>query len=356
MGGPDRSPGRERETVNRDLSAVRSVIVRAPNWIGDAVMATPTLSALHAGCPHASITVLAKSAVAEVLAHHPAITDFVIDEAPGRHAGPGGRLRLAQAVRARRFDAGLLLTNSFGSALVLALARIPIRVGYRTDGRAWCLTAPLPVPPRSRTPHMTEYYLHLIAPWNLVGDPRAVSLTVTDRERETARARLAGWGVAAGEAVVAINPGAAYGSAKRWPPDRFAELARRLTRHGVRVLLVGSAAERPIGAAIGAGLGTGVLDAMGRTTLREAMALLLCCRRVVTNDSGPMHVAAALGVPVTAIFGPTDARVTGPVGERVTRLGHPVECSPCRYRECPVDHGCMTGVTVDEVYESAISS
>lgn len=335
-----------------DPAAWRALVVRAPNWIGDAVMATPTLTALRAGCPRATITAWARPPVAEVLARHPALDDILVEERRGRHAGVIGRLRLAADVRRRGFDAALLLTNSFESALVAALAGVPRRIGYRTDGRALLLTVPLHAPPRARMPHMTAYYWDLLAPWNLVGDPLAVSLAVTDEERGAARARLSEWGVAPDETLVGMNPGAAYGSAKRWPAARFAEVARRLIQDGARVILFGSAGERALGDEIAAGLGTAAVNAMGRTTLREVMALLTWCRHLVTNDSGPMHVAAALGVPVTAVFGPTDPRITGPVGERVTVLRHSVECAPCRYRECPIDHACMTGVSPDEVVRS----
>jgi heptosyltransferase-2 len=331
------------------------LLVRAPNWIGDAVMATPTLSALRAGLPGARITVLGRPAVAEVLAGHRAVDDLMLDDHRGVHRGLRGRWRLAATVRERGFDAALLLTNSFGSALVVALARVPARVGYRTDGRGALLTVALS-PPRRPAPHMTAYYAGLLAAWGVAGDPQAVSLAVTDAERDAAGRRLAEWGIGRGERVVAMNPGAAYGSAKRWPAERFAGVASRLVRDGAAVLVLGAASERGLGDAVVAGLGPRAVNAAGATTIREAMALLTRCAHLVTNDSGPMHLAAALGVPVTAVFGPTDPTATSPVGERVTMLRRPVDCAPCRYRECPIDHRCMTGVSVEEVYGSAHSS
>ncbi len=344
--------GRARRAVRE----AKAIVVRAPNWIGDAVMATPTLSALRAGRPDAAITVLAKPLIAEALTHHPAVDEIMVDEIPGRHAGPAGRLRLAAEIRARRFDTALLLTNSFGSALVMALARVACRIGYRTDGRAMCLTVPIPRPSRVRVHHMTAYYLDLLAPWDLAGSPTDVRLRVTEAERAQAGRRLAEWGIGPAEPIVGINPGAAYGSSKRWPAERYAGVARRLTGDGARVVLFGAASERQLGDAIAAGLDPTPVNAMGRTTLREAMALLTWCGHLVTNDSGPMHLAAALGVPVTAIFGATDPRATGPVGAHAAVIQHPVDCAPCRYRECPIDHRCMTAVTEEEVYQSAISS
>lgn len=318
-------------------------------------MATPTLTALRAGLPGARIAVLARTAVAEVLAGHPAVDEVFIDDYRGAHKGLIGRLRLASEIRQRGFDTILLLTNSFASALLAALARVPARVGYRTDGRSSLLTIAL-MPPGNPGPHMTGYYLGLLQPWGLTGDPAAVSLAVTDAERRHARSRLDEWGLKAADHLVAINPGAAYGSAKRWPVERFAALANRLGRDGASLVVLGSAAERALGEAIVAGLGSRAVNAAGLTTIREALAMLTWCQHLVTNDSGPMHLAAALGRPVTAIFGPTDPRATRPVGERVTILQYAVDCAPCRYRDCPIDHRCMTAVSVEEVYESAISS
>ncbi len=329
----------------------QGVLVRAPNWIGDAVMATPTLTALRAGWPHTRIAVLGRAGITEVLAGHPAIDEVVIDDHRGRHQGLAGRWRLASEIRGRGFDAALLLPNSFDAAVVVALARVPTRVGYRTDGRGPLLTHALPPSP-SPLPHMTRYYLGLLAAWGLAGDHRAVSLAVTAAERDTARLRLDEWGAQPSDRIVALNPGAAYGSAKRWPAERFAAVAQRVVRDGGFAVVLGAATERALGDAIAAGLGRRVVNAAGLTTIRDAMAILTWCHRLVTNDSGPMHVAAALGVPVTAIFGPTDPRATSPIGQRVSLLQHPVDCAPCRYRDCPIDHRCMTAVTVDEVYRT----
>lgn len=334
--------------------APRALLVRAPNWIGDAVMATPTLAALHAGLPGARITVLAQSAVAEVLVGHPAVDDLMVDAHRGAHGGVSGRCRLASEIRGRGFDAALLLPNSFGSALVAALARVPVRVGYRTDGRGPLLTIALGRPPKP-LPHMTVYYLGLLTAWGLVGDPKTVSLAVTVAERDAARQRLAEWGIAPDERVVGVNPGAAYGSAKRWPADRFAAVAARLVHDGAAVVVLGAASERGLGETVVAGLGRRAVNAAGLTTVREAMALMSCCRHFITNDSGPMHVAAALGVPVTAVFGPTDPVATSPVGERITILQRAVDCAPCRYRDCPIDHRCMTGVSVEDVYRAVVN-
>lgn len=337
------------------LAPPQSLLVRAPNWIGDAVMATPTLAALRATMPRTRITVLGRAGITDVLAGHSAVDALILDDHRGTHQGLFGRSRLASELRSRGFDAVLLLPNSFEAAFIAALARVPTRVGYRTDGRGPLLTHALQ-PLASPSPHMTYYYLGLLAAWGQAGDHRAVSLAVTAAERNQARRRLDEWGAKSSDGLVALNPGAAYGTAKRWPAERFAAVAQRVVRDGGFVIVLGAATERALGDAIVAGLGRRAFNAAGLTTIRDAMAILTWCRRLVTNDSGPMHVAAALGVPVTAIFGPTDPRTTSPTGERVTLIQHPVDCAPCRYRDCPIDHRCMTAVTVDEVCTSAVGS
>lgn len=315
-------------------------------------MATPTLTALRAGLPNTRITVLGRGGVTEVLTGHPAVDELITDDPRGRHRGATGRWRLASEIHRNGYDAALLLPNSFDSALVVALARVPTRVGYRTDGRGPLLTAALPRP-RPPFPHMARYYLDLLAPWGVTGDARAVSLFVTPAEREKARLQLSQWGVQSTDRVVALNPGAAYGSAKQWPAERYAAVAKRLVRDGARVIVLGASSERMLGDTVVSGLGGRAFNAAGLTTIRDVMAILTCCRRLVTNDSGPMHVAAALEVPVTAIFGPTDPRATSPIGTRIGLLQHPVDCAPCRYRHCPIDHRCMTAVSVDDVYAAA---
>ena len=332
-----------------------SLLVRATNWLGDAVMTTPALAAVREGFPDARIVLLARPLVAELFRHHPDVDEVMVYERPGRHEGALGRLRLAGEVRRRRFDGALLLQNAFDAALIAFLGRIPERAGYPTDGRRFLLTLPVPLTPAILERHEVEYYLCLL---DGLGIPRPVpvslKLGVTNQERETMVTRLASLGIERGAPIVAINPGATYGSAKRWYPDRFAAVADALSAEwGARVVVVGSAAEAPLAGEIEAATRNPPVNLAGKTTVRELMALLSLSSFLVTNDSGPMHIGAALGVPLVAIFGPTDWRRTSPWSERAKVVRVEIDCSPCRLRVCDRGHECMLGVTPGMVVDAA---
>ncbi|MHB8833226.1 MAG: lipopolysaccharide heptosyltransferase II [Desulfobacteria bacterium] len=332
-----------------------SLLVRATNWLGDAVMTTPALAAVREGFPDARIVLLARPLVAELFRHHPDVDEVMVYERPGRHDGALGRLRLAGELRSRRFDGALLLQNAFDAALIAFLGRIPERVGYPTDGRRILLTLPVPLTPGILERHEVEYYLCLI---DGLGIPRPVpaslKLTVTEEERQAMATRLASLGIDRGAPIVAINPGATYGSAKRWYPDRFAAVADALSEEwGAAVVVVGSPAEAPLAGEIEAATRKPSINLAGKTTVRELMALLSLSSFLVTNDSGPMHIGAALGVPLVAIFGPTDWRRTSPWTSLAKIVRVEIDCSPCRRRVCDRGHECMLGVTPDMVIAAA---
>jgi len=331
------------------------LLVRATNWLGDAVMTTPALAAVREGFPDARIVLLARPLVAELFRHHPDVDEVMVYERPGRHEGALGRLRLGGELRRRRFDGALLLQNAFDAALIAFLGRIPERAGYPTDGRRFLLTLPVPLTPGILERHEVEYYLCLL---DGLGIPRPVpavlKLAVTEKERETMAERLAFLGIDRGAPIVAINPGATYGSAKRWYPERFAAVADTLAEEwGARVVVVGSAAETPLAGEIEAAARRGVANLAGKTTVREMMALLSLSSFLVTNDSGPMHIGAALGVPLVAIFGPTDWRRTAPWSPLAKVVRVEIDCSPCRRRVCDRGHECMLGVTPEMVLDAA---
>ena len=332
-----------------------SLMVRATNWLGDAVMTTPALAAVREGFPDARIVLLARPLVAELFRHHPDVDEVMVYERPGRHEGTLGRIRLAGEVRRRRFDGALLLPNAFDAAMIAFLARIPERAGYPTDGRRILLTVPVPLTPAILERHEVEYYLCLL---DGLGIPRPVpaslKLAVTEEEKEAMATRLASLGIERGASIVAINPGATYGSAKRWYPDRFAAVADALSEEwGAAIVVVGSPAEAPLAGEIEAATRRGVLNLAGKTTVREMMALLSLSSFLVTNDSGPMHIGAALGVPLVAIFGPTDWRRTSPWTSLAKVVRVDVDCSPCMLRACDRGHECMLGVTPGMVIDAA---
>jgi heptosyltransferase-2 len=261
--------------------------------------------------------------------------------------------RLIDRLRRPAYDSALLLPNSFNTARLAWRAGIRQRWGYRSDWRTWLLTRSVPMPARL---HQTEYYRHLVRALDLgVEAPSAWPIELTDSHREAGAAALAEQGWDRRMPLAAIAPGAAFGGAKRWPVRSFAALIDGLARDGVRAVLIGAAADRPAAAEVlTATMASPVpLNLVGRTDLSTLGGVLARCRVLVTNDSGAMHFAAALGVPVVAMFGPTREQETHPVGLTHTVLTHPVWCRPCMLRECPLTHRCMTGITVPAVLQAA---
>jgi heptosyltransferase-2 len=317
------------------------LLVRAPNWIGDVVLSLPAVRDIRRNFPQARIEVLARPWVADVYRAVPEV-DAV------RHTG-GFRSDVA-ALRGA-FDAAILLPNSFGTALQARMAGIPERWGYATDGRGILLTRRARVPAEVRGRSQVYYYRAMLAAVGLeaTGDADA-SLDCPPEWRQRG-GELLGDGPAE---WVALSPGAAFGSAKRWIPERFAAVGDLLAReHGVGVAVLGGASERPLGEAIAASMTAPVSVLCGRTSLPELVGILSRVRLLVTGDSGPMHLASALGARVVAVFGPTDWRETAPVGPRARMVREDVHCSPCLLRECPIDHRCMRRVTVDRVLDVA---
>jgi heptosyltransferase-2 len=290
--------------------------------------------------------------VAPVYEHLPEVDRIRIYDAAGRHQGPAGILRLCRELRAEFFDVGISIQNAFEAALILYLSGIPIRIGYATDGRSALLTHRVYRRRNFRNLHQIDYYLRLV---NGVGIPscgRNPVLVVSPEETRWADAFLSSVG-AGGREVFGINPGAAFGTAKRWFPERFAELCRRLDLDGSRMFLIfGSGSEAALGEKIRTHVGKECLNLCGRTSLRQAFALIQRCRLFVTNDSGLMHAAAALDVPLVAIFGPTRLS-TAPFGDASRLVQVPVSCGPCMKPHCALGHRCMEAVTVDGVLSKA---
>ncbi len=340
--------------------AINRILVRGPNWLGDAVMCEPALRGLQRLFPDAQIALLVKSAVADLFAGHPALTRVLTYDVNGHHAGLSGKWVLAGQLRKQGFDMAVLFQNAFEAAFLTFLAGVPRRHGYATDGRSLLLSDPVAVPDRHRLVHQVRYYWDLLKPLGLTGDPSAPELVVFPEEDQAMMGRFVQGGLAASDVVVGINPGSTYGGAKRWLPERFAEVTERLCRtiresreQEVSVVIFGAKGEERLGQEIASHLSSRSLVLSGATTIRELMAAVKRCAVLLTNDTGPMHIAAAFQVPVVAIFGPTDWRTTSPFGSAHAIVRQPVDCAPCLLRECPIDHRCMTRVTVDQVHEAA---
>ncbi|MBN2346036.1 MAG: lipopolysaccharide heptosyltransferase II [Candidatus Aminicenantes bacterium] len=327
------------------------IVIRSPNWIGDGIMGLPALRALRAHFPGEFLAMAAKRYLADIYLNVPEIDEII--PLPDRWSA-SSFLSCARDLGSRRFERGVLFTNSFSSALLFRLAGIRSS-GYARDGRGWLLHDR--VAASDDHGHHQHYYLRIVE--HLTGSRIERSfpavLSVSDGERERAAAWLRGQGIPPGTPLLAVSPTAAYGSSKAWLPGRFRELIGRwLKGHpGSAVLLPGSPSEREGISAVAEGLPGRILNLAGRLSLRQAIAVLAHCRLFIGNDSGLMHIAAALDLPLVAVFGPTEPGRTAPLAARFRLLYHRADCAPCRHRECPTDHRCMASVAVDEVLAAA---
>jgi heptosyltransferase II len=316
----------------------KNILIRATNWVGDAVMSLPALRAIRERFPKAHIAVLAKPWVADLYRRESFADEVILYDR--------SRWQIARVLRKRKFDCAILLQNAFEAALIAWLAGIPERIGYNRDRRGLLLTKSVATPKRGEIPrHERFYYLELLRRAGII-----------ESMPESDAIRLEAGGLRDVRRMVGISPGAANGTAKQWLPERFAEAARRIAvERDAQIVLFGSASERAVCERI-AGLLTQhkVINHAGKTSLAEFIDLASQCEIFLTNDSGAMHIASALGVPTVAIFGATDDIGTGPTGPLARVVREPVECSPCLLHECPIDHRCMTRVSAERVAEVAL--
>ncbi|MFP5380045.1 MAG: lipopolysaccharide heptosyltransferase II [Vicinamibacteria bacterium] len=334
------------------------LVVFAPNWLGDAVMALPALTALRRHWPGAHVAVAARASVAPLYGMVPGVDEVRTLETTSGLAAVKRWRRDALRLAGGQFDTAVLLPNSFLSAWIASQAGIPERWGYAADLRARLLTRPVPRP--REAVHQADYYLALVEALGVSRADRVARIEVSDAAREEAAHALAAAGVGAADRYVAMAPGAAYGRAKQWPPERYAALAARLhATAGLRTVLVGAKSDGMVCREIGeraarlAVDAPAVADLSGRTTVPGVAGVLARAAAVVANDSGAMHLAGAVGVPVVAVFGSTNEQQTSPLtaraGQPVRIVTHPVWCRPCMLRECPIDHRCMREIGDDHV-------
>lgn len=319
------------------------ILIRSTNWLGDAVMSVPAVCAIKRGRPDAHVTILCKAKLADFW-KTVAEADAILAIEPEENV-----FAVATKIVARHFDAAIVFPNSVRSALEVWLARVPRRVGFRARGRSWLLNQFADAKKRKNEPprpprHQVFHYLQIAASIGAETEPPGTSETVAP-----CLAPL-------DDFQIGLCPGAEYGQAKRWPAERFAEVAQVVSEKtpGCRWVLFGVEKDREIGAAIAATLGARCENLIGKTTLAELITRLRECRLLLTNDTGTMHLAAHLGVPTVSVFGSTEPALTGPLGEGHHVLRHHVECSPCFLRECPIDFRCMTAVAVGEVADAVL--
>ncbi len=334
------------------------ILVRAPNWVGDAVMSIPAFDAIRARWPDAELCTLAIPGIADLLRGQARAGRLIVFDRAGRHAGVFGRERLAAELRRERFDAAVLFQNAFDAAWIAWRAGISERIGYARDARGFLLTRAVAVPAKGEIPsHESFYYLELLRRigWLTQLPERVeIALRIEPAAREAAEAKLAEAGARAGVWRCAIAPGAAFGSARCWLPDRYGKLASRLRAEcGAEVILLGAPPEAALARAVVQAADGAVIDLVGRTKMAEIPALLAACDLFIGNDSGLTHVAGAVGLPIVGLYGSTDPDATRPAAARLEIIRQPVSCSPCFLRECPVDHRCMTHIEVDHVFAAA---
>jgi heptosyltransferase-2 len=334
------------------------ILVRVPNWVGDAVMAIPAMETIRRARASDEICILARPAVAELFSGQPFTNRILRYDFRASHGGWLGREKLVTELRKEKFEIAVLLQNAFEAAWLAWRAGIPERIGYARDARGPLLTKAIRVPQDGEIPrHESHYYLELLrrAGWSETAPVvPPIRLVVADAASATAESVLRGAGARENSWRCAIAPGASYGAAKCWPPERFALLADRLISEcGADVIFFGTPGEKGIADRIRSNMKSPAISLVGETSMRDLAALFASCSAFIGNDSGAMHVAAAAGLPVIGIFGPTDPDGTAPVTERFTLIREPVSCSPCFLRRCPVDHRCMARITVDSVFAAA---
>jgi len=333
------------------MGSVRPVtngVIFAPNWLGDAVMCLPAVAALRAAQPQCSWRVLARPAVAPVFRlARPGLEVQELPKPPSLNI-PGFGASIA-----------VLFPNSFYAALLALRIGARRRVGYNRDGRGWLLTQPVRPPEAGATPsHESFTYLELLRRGGLIAEYPAAAADLDASLHPDPRG-VAAWRQSLGPAPrIALHIGATFGTAKRWLPERFAAVARDWADRGATVILVGSAAERDLArevriqARVPTTAPGQIKNIAGETTLEQLVEVLAACQLLVANDSGPMHLAGAVGTPVVAIFGSTNERETyplAPAGKLHLVKAPGIECSPCKLRECPIDHRCMTRIAVSTV-------
>ncbi|MBI5406107.1 MAG: glycosyltransferase family 9 protein [Nitrospirae bacterium] len=366
-----------------DKIQIKKILIVLPNWIGDAVMSVPAISQIRERFPSARITIIGLSHISELFYEGPYVDEIRVykKDFPSNKGGlrgiwgMGGLTATGLSLRSEKFDMVLLLPNSFRSALLVHLAGIPLRCGYNRDARGLLLNRPVRFTPQIKKLHQVEYYLHLarsieenrrdrnvppidfsppISPSNKGGNRgiwgMGALLFLSQEEIQQAKETLGKNQITPEDLLIGINPGAAYGSSKRWYPERFSQVAAALDKkYHAKIILFGGPGERDIAEEIVRTSGPSLLNMAGQTTIRGLMALLSQCRLLIASDSGPMHIAAALGVPVVAIFGSTDPALTTPIGTGHVVIRKTVPCSPCFRRECPTDLMCMDLIQVEDV-------
>jgi heptosyltransferase II len=332
----------------------KRVLVRMPNWLGDAVMATAALKDLseQLNQENGTLTVLAQDHICQLLEHTPLVHEY-LSFSRSKEKKQSEAKRIQKIISKNKFDIGLLFTGSFSSAWQFYRAEIPIRIGFSIHFRSLLLTHPQKDLQDANT-HLTTTYKRLLLPFGIPESVTAPLLYITEEEKRRALETHLSLGITPNSTIIGINPGAAYGQAKCWPQANFSALSQELINRGnVQLLYFGDRSSNEMITSICQNLQNNAHNLAGKTSLRELLALIGTCHLFITNDSGPMHIANALDVPLIALFGSTNSIKTGPYGSvehaRGVVIQKKVACSPCYLRTCPIDFRCMKKISVEDV-------
>lgn len=335
----------------KSLSEIKpdKILIRSTNWIGDAVMTTPAVRSIRENFPDSHIYVLVNPWVSDIFSNSPYVDEIIYYDKKEKHKGLTGMWRLARELGKKKFAMAILLQNAFEAALICKMAGIPVRVGYNRDCRGLLLTHPISVRKDIKKVHQVHYYQGILADLGLACGPDELFLNVADSDRQWAIDKLKTSEI--NGPIIGINPGAAYGPAKRWPAKKYGRLAAKLVaEEGAIIIVFGTEADREAAQTIKDCVAGQIINLCGKTTLSQAIAMIEKCDCFVTNDSGLMHVAAALKTPLAAIFGSTDHIATGPFSNNAVIIRKDIACSPCMKTHCSTGFECMMQISAEEVF------
>ncbi len=341
---------------NFNKSEIKRILIRMPNWVGDAVMSLPALEAVKENFPECSITLLAKPWVVPLFEDNPAVNRIItFTREGGFFRKLSEMIQVIKEIRNQKFDLAILFQNAFEAALLSRIGGVRFRLGYNTDGRSLLLTHRVIRNEEILNVHLIEYYLSILRAMGWEAKSREPSLKLDRKYLLDAGKLLHLNGIAPEDFLVGLNPGAMFGGAKKWPPDRFAKIGDMAVENWrAKVVILGTRSEMEVCDTLARSMKQNVLNLCGKTTLAEVIGVIGKCNFFVTNDSGLMHISAALGVPTLAIFGPTDHVATGPRGARTKIVKHDIECAPCLKQECLTDHHCMLSIEAEEVWDEMV--
>ena len=340
-----------KEIKKLPRKGIDKILIRGTNWIGDAIMTLPAVASIRATYPKAHIAMLVKPWVADIYKLFSGLDEIIIYES--KFDNPAGVIRLAQTLKAKKFDAAILLQNAIEAAIIAVAARIPLRAGYDSDARGLLLTHRVRRTEEIKKVHQIDYYLEMVKALGCVSVDREMHLE-TKISLLDAQDILRKFIPETKDPLIGIAPGATYGPAKKWFPDRFAEVADQLSeKFSAQVMLMGGRADAETAQEVQKAARTKLISLAGKTNLLEAIYLISQCRLFLSNDSGLMHIAGALNIPTIAVFGSTNPVTTAPVGNQSVIVRKEVSCSPCLKKTCPTDFRCMRLISVEDVLRVA---